>query len=312
MKTIALGGTDIVASNIAVGLMRVEQLTDEQIRAMVTAGRDAGVNFFDTADVYGSVDHLAERRVAEALRLTPSQRGEVYIQTKAGIVREDGPYFDFSTAHILQAVDGSLAALNTDYIDVLLLHRPDALVEPDEVAAAFDRLAEQGKVRHFGVSNHTVGQMDLLRRSVTQPLIANQLQLSITHAPLIAEGVATNMQAVPQSIDRGAGILDYCRLHGIAVQAWSPYQAGYFTGTFLGDREKYPQLNELIDTLAAAYGVPPIAIATAWITRIPGAVQVVTGTTNPDRIAGACAGSQLPLTRAEWYALFRASGYTIP
>jgi predicted oxidoreductase len=312
MKTIALRGTDIVASNIAVGLMRVEQLTDERIRAMVKAGRDAGVNFFDTADVYGSVDHLAERRVAGALRLTSSEREEIYIQTKAGIVRDDGPYFDYSTAHILRAVDGSLEALNTEYIDVLLLHRPDALVEPDEVAAAFDRLAAQGKVRHFGVSNHTVGQMELLRRSVTQPIVANQLQLSITHAPLIAEGLATNMQAVPQSIDRGAGILDYCRLHDITVQAWSPYQAGYFTGTFLGDREKYPELNDTIDALARVYGVAPIAIATAWITRHPANMQVVTGTTNPDRIAGACAGSQLPLTRAEWYALFRAAGYTIP
>ncbi|MDR1426390.1 MAG: aldo/keto reductase, partial [Bifidobacteriaceae bacterium] len=191
-----------MASNVIVGLMRIEPLDDAQIRAMVKAGRDAGVNFFDTADVYGSQDHLAERRLAEALHLTAAQRAEIYIQTKGGIVRDDGPYFDFSAKHLLEAVDGSLKALNTDYIDVYLLHRPDALVEPDEVAAAFDRLHSQGKVRHFGVSNHTVGQMELLRRSLNQPIVANQLQLSVTHAPLIAEGVAANMQALPQSIDR--------------------------------------------------------------------------------------------------------------
>jgi predicted oxidoreductase len=312
VKTITLKGTDIAASNVVLGLMRVEALSDDEIRAMVAAGRDAGVNFLDTADVYGSVDHLAERRVADALKLTPSQRAEIYIQTKAGIVREGGPYFDFSTAHLLEAVEGSLKALNTDYIDVLLLHRPDALVEPEEVAAAFDQLEAQGKVRYFGVSNQTVGQMELLRRTVRQPLVANQLQLSITHAPMIAEGVATNMQALPQSIDRGAGILDYCRLHGITVQAWSPYQAGFFTGTFIGDRDKYPELNDVLDALASKYAVPPIGIATAWITRHPANIQVVTGTTNPGRITGACAGADLRLTRAEWYALYRAAGYDVP
>jgi predicted oxidoreductase len=312
MRTIPLTGFDRLASNIIVGAMRIESLSDEQIRAMYRAGRDGGVNFFDTADVYGSADHVAERRLAEALRLTSAERAEVFIQTKAGIVREDGPYFDFSAAHILQAVDGSLAALNTDYIDVLLLHRPDALVEPDEVAEAFDQLKAQGKVRHFGVSNHTVGQMELLRRSLNVPIVANQLQLSVTHAPLIAEGVATNMQGLPQSIDRGAGILDYCRLHHITVQAWSPFQAGFFTGPFLGDRQHYGELNDVIDSLAARYEVPPIAIATAWITRHPAAIQVVTGTTNPERIAGACLGSDIPLTRAEWYAVFRAAGYTVP
>ncbi|MDR3202792.1 MAG: aldo/keto reductase [Bifidobacteriaceae bacterium] len=312
MKTITLQGTDIVASNIVVGLMRIEEMADQAIREMVAAGRDGGVNFFDTADCYGSTDHAAEARFAEAVRLSPAQREAIFIQTKAGIVRQDGPYFDFSTQHLLEAVNGSLAALRTDYIDVLLLHRPDALVEPDEVAAAFDQLQAQGKVRHFGVSNHTVGQIELLRRSVSQPLVANQLQLSIAHAPLIAEGVATNMETLGQSVDRGAGILDYCRLNGITVQAWSPFQQGFFGGPFIGDRERYGELNDVIDALAAKYAVPEIAIATAWITRHPAGIQVVTGTTSPERIAGAVQGSELPLTRAEWYALYRAAGYVVP
>lgn len=223
----------------------------------------------------------------------------------------EGPYFDFSYEHLVASVEGSLEALRTDYLDILLLHRPDTLVEPEEVARAFSDLHAAGKVRAFGVSNHTPGQIELLRRYVEQPIVANQLQLSVTHAPLVAQGVAANMQALDQSVSRDSGTLDYCRLHDIAVQAWSPFQAGFFTGVFLGS-EKYPELNAVIDRLAARYDVPPIAIASAWITRHPARMQVVLGTTSPDRVAGAALGSEVPLTRAEWYEMFRAAGYTVP
>ncbi|MDR2453087.1 MAG: aldo/keto reductase [Bifidobacteriaceae bacterium] len=310
MKTTLLPGTDLTASNVIAGMMRIAELTDEQIRSLHNAAREAGVNFIDHADVYGR-DHLCERRWADAVRLTPAERAELVIQTKAGIV-PSGPLFDFSKEHLLDAVEGSLKALGTDYIDLLLLHRPDALVEPDEVAAAFGQLRSQGKVRHFGVSNHTPLQIELLKRSVAQPLVVNQLQLSITHAPLVAEGVAANMQALPQSVDRGAGILDYCRLNSITVQAWSPFQKGFFDGVFLGDRQNYPELNDLLDQLAAKYGVEPISIAVAWITRHPANMQVVLGTTTPARVKAAALGSDLPLTRPEWYALFRAAGHLVP
>ncbi|NAZ83470.1 aldo/keto reductase family oxidoreductase, partial [Kineococcus sp. R8] len=223
----------------------------------------------------------------------------------------DGPYFDFSHEHIVASVEGSLEALATDRIDVLLLHRPDALVEPEEVARAFDELHAAGKVRAFGVSNHTPGQIDLLRKHVRQPLVANQLQLSITHAPSVAQGVAMNMRDLDQSISRDSGIVDHCRLHDITVQAWSPFQAGFFDGVFLDD-PRYPELNRVLDRLAGEYGVPPLAIATAWITRHPAGMQVVLGTTNPDRVAAAARGSDLPLTRAQWYELFRAAGHTVP
>ena len=212
----------------------------------------------------------------------------------------------------MASVDGSLQALDTDYLDILLLHRPDALVEPDEVARAFDELEASGKVRAFGVSNHTPRQIDLLRRSVRQPLVANQLQLSITHATIVTQGVATNMQSLDQALTLdGGGILDYCRLNDITVQAWSPFQAGFFTGVFLGSPD-YPELNAVIDRLAAAYDVPPLAVATAWITRHPAGMQVVLGTTTPSRVADAALGSELPLTRAEWYELFRAAGHLVP
>ncbi|MFE5336703.1 aldo/keto reductase family oxidoreductase [Isoptericola sp. NPDC056573] len=311
MRTVPLGPTGRQVPNVVLGLMRIQQLDDDAVRELVRTGRDAGIDFVDHADVYGDDLHGCERRFAEAMQLTSSEREQLTIQSKAGIVRE-GPYFDFSYEHLVESVEGSLTALGTDYLDVLLLHRPDALVEPDEVARAFDELESSGKVRSFGVSNHTPGQIELLKHSVRQPIVANQLQLSITHAPIVAQGVAANMAGEDQSLTLdGGGILDYCRLHDITVQAWSPFQAGFFTGVFLGS-DDYPELNAVIDRLAAKYDVPPIAIAVAWITRHPAGMQVVLGTTTPERVAGAAQGSDLPLTRAEWYELFRAAGYRVP
>ncbi|MES0835878.1 aldo/keto reductase [Nocardiopsis tropica] len=310
MKTFTLPGTKITAPNVVLGLMRIQEKTDEEVRTLVRTAIDAGITFLDHADIYGSEPHGCERRFAEAMRLSPAERERLVIQTKAGIVT-DGPYFDFSYEHIMETVHGSLKALDTDYIDILLLHRPDALVEPEEVARAFDDLAEAGKVRAFGVSNHTPRQIDLLRRYVRQPIVANQAQLSITHAPLIAQGVAANMQGLEQSVSRDDGLVDYCRLHDITLQAWSPFQAGFFDGPFLGS-PRFPELNAVIDRLAAKYGVPPIAIATAWITRHPARMQVVIGTTTPERVTAAAQGSDIPLTRPEWYEVFRAAGYTVP
>lgn len=310
MRTFTLPGTQLTVPNVVLGLMRIQHKTDEEVRTLVGTALDAGITFVDHADIYGDELHGCEQRFAEAMRLSPADRQRLVIQTKAGIVRP-GPSFDFSYEHIVESVEGSLRALGTDYIDILLLHRPDTLVEPEEVARAFDELESSGKVRAFGVSNHTPRQIDLLRRYVTQPIVANQVQLSVTHAPLVAQGVAANMRSLDQSISRDDGLLDYCRLHDITLQAWSPFQAGFFNGTFLGSPE-YPELNEVIDRLAAAYDVPPIAIAVAWITRHPARMQVVLGTTTPQRVSDAAQGSQLPLTRAEWYEIFRAAGHTVP
>lgn len=309
MKRLSLPQTKLTASNLILGLMRITDLDDEAIRTLVATARDEGIDFFDHADVYGSARHQCERRFGDAVHFTSAEREQVKIQTKTGIV--DGA-FDFSKEHILKSVDASLAALRTDYIDVLLLHRPDALVEPEEVAAAFDQLEASGKVRNFGVSNHTPGQVDLLKKYVRQPLAFNQVQLSITHAPLIAAGVASNMAGLDQSIDRDNGILDYARLNDITLQAWSPFQKQFFNGVFLGDRENYAQLNDAIDELAAQYEVTPTAIAVAWITRHPANFQVVLGTTRPERVRESAAGSDIPLTRVEWYRLFTAAGYILP
>lgn len=311
MKTIEIPHAAITAPALVLGLMRIAEKSDDEVRELVRTAREHGIDFHDHADIYGPEPHACERRFAEAMRLTPSERAELTIQTKAGIVRE-GPYFDFSYEHLVESVNGSLAALRTDYIDILLLHRPDALVEPEEVARAFDELHTAGKVRHFGVSNHTPGQIELLKTALTRPLVANQLQLSIPHAALISQGIAANMAGLEQSVSRDVGLLDYCRLNGITVQAWSPSQSGFGTGPFVGDRERYPELNDLLEEIAQRHGITPNGVATAWITRHPAQMQVVLGTTTPSRVAEAAAGSDVVLSRPEWYALLRAAGHRVP
>ncbi|MES1212167.1 MAG: aldo/keto reductase [Leifsonia sp.] len=308
MKIFTPPQTTLNASDVILGLMRISELDDGEIRALVGAARDAGINYFDHADVYGG-NHGCERRFGDAVTFSPSEREAVIIQSKVGI--RNG-FWDFSKEHILESVDESLAALRTDYLDVILLHRPDTLMEPDEIAAAFDELSAAGKVRNFGVSNQTPGQVELLKRSVRQPLAFNQVQLSITHAPMLAQGVAANMSGLDQSIDRDNGILDYARLHDMTLQAWSPFQKGFFDGVFIGDRENFAELNDALDEIAAAHGVTPTGIAVAWITRNPARMQVVLGTTNPGRVAESAAGSDVALSREEWYRLFTAAGHLLP
>lgn len=311
MRSVPLGPSGPAVPAVVAGMMRIDGKTDAEVRELYEAARSAGIDFFDHADIYAHELHSAERRFSEALALPSSERAEIRLQTKAGIVRE-GPYFDFSYEHIVASVNESLRALETDYVDVLLLHRPDALVEPDEVARAFDELEASGKVRAFGVSNHTPRQIDLLRTAVRQPIVANQVQLSVAHAPIVAQGLAMNMESAPQSaVLDGGGLVDYCRLEGITLQAWSPLQGTRGNGVFLGD-PAYAELNAVIDTLAARHGVTPIAIAVAWITRHPAGMQVVLGTTTPSRVIDAAAGADVVLTRAEWYALVRAAGYVVP
>lgn len=309
MKTVSFGSS--TAPAVIAGMMRIDDKDDAHIRRLYDTTRAAGIDFFDHADIYGGSMHHCESRFAEALQLTSSERDEIVLQTKCGIVPSQG-MFDFSYEHIVAQVEGSLAALRTDRLDVLLLHRPDALVEPEEVARAFDDLESAGKVRAFGVSNHTPRQIDLLRTAVRQPLVANQLQLSITHAPIIAQPVAANMAGHDQSLVRdGGGIVEYCRINGITIQAWSPFQDGFSHGVFLGN-PAYAELNAVIDRLAAVHDVTPIAIATAWITRHPAGMQVVLGTTTPERVRDAAVGADVALTRPEWYELFRAGGHLLP
>ncbi len=295
--------------SIVLGMMRIRDMDDGDISRLVRGAIDAGVTVFDHADIYGGAPHVCEARFGDAAGPTPDERDAIVIQTKCGI--RPG-YFDFSADHILASVDRSLAALKTDYIDILLLHRPDTLVEPEEVAEAFDTLKASGKVRHFGVSNHTPGQMEVLKTALRQNLRFNQVQLSLTHAPLFAQGIAANMAHEPQSVSRDNGLLDYSRVNSMTLQAWSPFQAGFFDGPFIGDRERFAELNTALDELAEQHGVTPSGIAVAWITRHPANIQVVLGTTKLARVHEAAAGSDVELTREEWYRLFRAAGHRLP
>lgn len=309
MKSVPFGKT--TAPAVIAGMMRIDDKDDAHIRSLYAAARESGIDFFDHADIYGGSMHHCEARFADALRLSSAERDEIVLQTKCGIVPAQG-MFDFSYDHIIAQVNGSLAALRTDRLDVLLLHRPDILVEPDEVARAFDELEAAGKVKAFGVSNHTPRQIDLLRSAVKQPLVANQLQLSMTHAPILAQPAAANMAGHAESVVRdGGGIVDYCRINGITIQAWSPFQDGYSGGVFLGNPQ-YADLNSVIDRLAATHNVTATAIATAWITRHPAGMQVVLGTTTPQRVRDAADGAGVELTRPEWYELFRAAGHLLP
>jgi len=305
VRTMEIANGEISASEIALGCMRIADMSVKDVSKLITAAIEEGINFFDHADIYGG--GKSEEVFGKALKEMIGVREKIFIQTKCGI--RDG-YYDFSKEHILEAVDGSLKRLKTDYIDVLLLHRPDALVEPEKVAEAFSILHASGKVRNFGVSNHNSMQIELLSQYLNQRLIVNQLQLSVTNTGMIDVGLNVNMQ-IDKSIDRDGSVLDYCRLNGITIQAWSPFQYGFFEGIFL-DNPKFKTLNDEMDKIAKAYDVPKDAIPIAWILRHPAKIQPIVGTTNVKRLKEICQASNITLTRKEWYDLYKAAGNKLP
>lgn len=305
MKTITLNNTNLSIPEIGMGCMRIVELENvDAVKGWVDTALEHGINFFDHADIYGK--GRCEELFGQVL--TPSLREKIILQSKCSI--RPGIAFDFSKEHILNSVDGILKRLNTEYLDILLLHRPDTLMEPEEVADAFRILKESGKVRHFGVSNQTPMQMELLSKYCDEPLLINQLQLSIAHCPMINSGINANMYN-DSGINRDGGVLEYCRLKDITIQAWSPFQYGMFEGIFLGN-EKFAELNKVIDNLAEKYNVTNSAIAVAWILRHPAGIQTIVGTTNKDRIAQISKASEIHLTREEWYALYMAAGNKLP
>ena len=305
MKYLDIVDGGMRVSEIALGCMRISKMSLPELRTLVHTALDSGMNFFDHADIYGGGD--SESRFAEALDWSTGLREKIYLQSKCGIRKG---MFDFSKAHIIASVEGSLQRLQTDYLDVLLLHRPDTLVEPEDVAEAFAELEKSGKVRHFGVSNQHPMQIALLQRFVAQPLLFNQLQLSITNTGMIDSGLNVNMKNAA-SVDHDGGILDYCRLHGITIQPWSPFQYGFFEGAFIGS-DKYPALNAVLARLAQGHAVSPSAISIAWLLRHPARMQPIIGTTNPLRVREICEASRVDLSREEWYEIYRAAGNTLP
>ena len=304
MKQQLLGGI-LPVSAVAQGCMRLAD-AKEPVDSILGTALDCGINFFDHADIYGG--GRCEELFGAWLHAHPSLRDNIMIQTKCGIRK--GCY-DFSKQHILSSVDASLRRLQTDHIDVLLLHRPDALMEPEEVADAFDTLEHSGKVRYFGVSNHNPMQIALLKTAVRQPIVADQLQFSVPEAGMVTSGLNVNMKN-DESVMHDGSVLEYLRLKNITLQAWSPFQGGFFRGPFVGDRDRYPALNEALDRFAAQYGVTPTAIAAAWILRHPAKIQLISGSVTPARIREIAGGADVVLSREDWYAIYLAAGFRLP
>lgn len=307
MRKINIAQTDLEVSEIALGIMRMNSLSNEEAERVIETALDSGINYFDHADIYGGGE--SERIFGEAFSELDTSRDSVYIQSKTGII--PGKMYDFSKEHIIQSVEGSLTRLKTDYLDALLLHRPDTLVEPEEVAEAFEQLERQGKVRFFGVSNHNPMQTELLKKNVRQPLVFNQLQMSVSHHPMIDAGFNVN-RSNELSIDRDGSILDYCRLNDITIQPWSPFQAGNDKQGILFDHSDYEQLNKVLNRLAEEYNVSREAIAIAWLLRHPANMQPIIGSMNPGRIVSSTQASSLRLSREEWYELYRSGGFQLP
>ncbi|MCL1950623.1 MAG: aldo/keto reductase [Turicibacter sp.] len=306
MKKIDIGKSGLKASEIALGCMRMAGLEVADAAKSISASLENGIDLFDHADIYGG--GKSEEIFAKAIRELGVKRENIIVETKCGI--RPGISFDFSKEHIIGSVENSLKRLEMDYVDLLALHRPDTLIEPEIVAEAFSELHGRGLVHHFGVSNQTPGQMALLQKYSDQKLTVNQLQFSVMHTGMIDAGLNANMTNDP-SVNRDGGILDYCRLHDVTIQAWSPYQYGFFEGVFLGN-EKFPEVNKAIDKIAKKYGVTNTAIATAWILRHPAKIQTVVGSMNPKRLAEIAAGSKIALTREEWYEIYMAAGNVLP
>lgn len=306
MKKIKIANTDMTASQLILGCMRINEPGKNPVETIQTA-YDHGINFFDHADIYGAGE--CETIFAKALKETSISRSDIYLQSKVGI--KPGIAFDFSKQHIIKAVEGSLKRLDTDYLDALLLHRPDTLVEPEEVAEAFSQLEKSGKVRAFGVSNQNPGQIELLKTAVKQPLNINQLQFGLKHTGMIDAGINVNMEN-QAGLVRDGGILEYSRIHDMTIQAWSPFQYGFFEGVFVGNDEKFPELNARLLELAEQYKVTPSGIAVAFINRHPAKIQTVLGTMTPSRIIEATEAADIVLTREEWYSLYMAAGNILP
>ncbi|HEV0958683.1 TPA: aldo/keto reductase [Streptococcus pneumoniae] len=308
MRYITLGQDDKELSEIVLGMMRIKDKSVKEVEELVETALSVGINAFDLADIYGR--GRCEELLGLVLKNRPDLREKMWIQSKCGIRIEEFTYFDFSKDYIIKSVDGILQRLKIDHLDSLLLHRPDALMESDQVAEAFDLLYKQGKVRDFGVSNQNPMMMELLKKDVKQPLAVNQLQLSAAFTPGFESAFHVNMED-SQAAMRDGSIFEYCKLHDVVIQARSVLQFGYFKGNFVGN-EKFQALNQVLDRLAIKYGVTSSTIAISWILRYPAKMQAVVGTTNPKHLREVSRAANFSLTRKEWYEIYLAAGNNLP
>ncbi len=306
MEQVQLGKSQLEVSRIALGMMRSSASDADNLERLLEKATEVGINFVDHADIY-AWKTPAEELYGQVMSKKPSLRDQFIVQTKCGICRG---YYDSSYEHIMESVDQSLSRMHLDQIDVLLLHRPDALMEPEEIAKAFDELQASGKVSHFGVSNMNPGQISRLQKYVKQPLLVDQVQLSIVHSNIIDQGIFVNM-ADEHSIMRDGSLIDYAAENDITLQAWSIVQAGWEQGCFI-DHPDFPELNQKLAELAEKYGVTKSAIATAWILRHPAKMMPIAGTANPTHLEELAKAIDVKLTRREWYELYLSTGKKLP
>lgn len=307
MKKVYLSNIDLEVPAVILGCMRMGDKDLSLVKDIVATSIDNGITFFDHADIYGRGN--SEIVFGKAIKELNIPRDSIWIQSKASI-RPDKKTYDFSKEHILSAVDGILERLGTDYLDSFLLHRPDTLMDLREIAETFDILFESKKVRYFGVSNFNVMQVEMIKKYMKQPLHFNQLQFGLMHTSMIDTGINVNIRN-NASVSHDGSILEYSRLHDMTIQGWSPFLYGHFEGVFI-DNEKFPEVNEMLDTLAKKYNVTNTAIATAWVLRHPANIQMIAGTMKPERIVEIARGADIELTREEWYALYLAAGNMLP
>lgn len=302
MKKIYFGKTEEKVSAVALGAMRIGDAKDP-VKVINTAIKN-GITFFDHADIYGGGE--SEKIFSKALKESDYSREDIFLQSKLGIV--SGKMYNFSQEYILESVEGILKRLDVDYLDSLLLHRPDTLMETKEVAEAFNQLEKEGKVRYFGVSNFNPMQVELLQKSVEQNLHANQLQFGLMHTGMIDRGINAN-RSENGSIDHDGGVLEYSRIKDMTIQAWSPYQGP--NGVFIGD-DDLPELNAELNRLGEKYEISPTALAAVWVLRHPAEMQLIIGSMNPSRIEQIAQASEIKLSREDWYALYMAAGNELP
>jgi predicted oxidoreductase len=325
MPVMPLAARGISTSRLILGCMPFggswdrAPITPDQVQKAeqaIDAAQSIGISMFDHADIYTM--GKAETIFGSIMKRRPGLREQIVIQSKCGIRFPEGAAptrFDFSKAHILQAVDGILDRLATDYLDILLLHRPDPLVEPDEVAEAFGILKERGKVRHFGVSNMSPGQIRFLQRALPDPLVVNQLEMSLAHLDWLDQGIHVNQKA-GTSVNFAEGLMEYAQMETMQLQAWGPLAQGRFSGRALADEPaNIQQTAALVKQLADAKATTLEAIVLGWLMRHPAMIQPVIGTSNAERIV-ACQDAERQaqaMTREEWYSLYvSARGKNMP
>lgn len=312
MKHINLGGSELSASRIVLGCMRISQMDDAALSKHLNTALELGINTFDHADIYGKGE--CEEKFGKILN-SELKREEIILQSKCGIrygntAGADIEYYDLSKEYIIDSVDGILQRLGTDYLDLLMLHRPDTLMEPEEIAEAFDRLEQSGKVRHFGLSNFNASQFDYVQKYSNHKLITNQVQFGPAEPNIVNSGMQSNTP-FEGAVDRDGGLLDYARHNDVTLQAWSPFHYGYFGGIFIDD-SKYRSLNDKLEAIGQAHAVSKSAAAVAWILRHPANMQTIIGTTNTERLKEIAQADAVNLTKPEWYSIYEAAGHVIP